>query len=107
MQQIGGATAIAEDAEEPGIKALPLLVARERAIEPHEGFADDVVQETFVRLYRALPRYEERQRFDSWLFRILGNCCRTANLLHQRRESLDAGDDAALLNVPSTDRPDA
>ena len=37
--------------------------------------ADDVVQETFVRLYRALPRYEERQRFDSWLFRILGNCC--------------------------------
>src|SRR5213595_3185484 len=55
--------------------------------------ADDVVQETFVRLYRALPRYEERQRFDSWLFRILGNCCRTANLLHQRRELLDAGDD--------------
>jgi len=69
--------------------------------------ADDVVQETFVRLYRALPRYEERQRFDSWLFRILGNCCRTANLLQQRRESLDTGDDRALLSVPSTDRPDA
>jgi RNA polymerase sigma-70 factor (ECF subfamily) len=69
--------------------------------------ADDVVQETFVRIYRALPRYEERQRFDSWLFRILGNCCRTANLLHQRRESFDVGDDTALLNVPSTDRPDA
>src|SRR5690348_2558851 len=69
--------------------------------------ADDVVQETFVRLYRALPRYEERQRFDSWLFRILGNCCRTANLLQQRRESLDVGDEVALLNVPSTDRPDA
>ena len=69
--------------------------------------ADDVVQETFVRLYRALPRYEERQRFDSWLFRILGNCCRTANLLSQRRELFDVGDDAALLNVPSTDRPDA
>src|SRR5438477_2442912 len=44
MQQIGGATAIAEDAEEPGIKALPLLVARERAIKPHEGFLDDVVR---------------------------------------------------------------
>jgi RNA polymerase sigma-70 factor, ECF subfamily len=69
--------------------------------------ADDVVQETFVRLYRALPRYEERQRFDSWLFRILGNCCRSANLLQQRRESLDVGDEGALLNVPSTDRPDA
>ena len=69
--------------------------------------ADDVVQETFVRLYRALPRYEERQRFDSWLFRILGNCCRTANVLQQRRESTGQLDEALLINLPSTDRPDA
>lgn len=71
------------------------------------GDADDVVQETFVRLYRALPRYEERQRFDSWLFRILGNCCRTANLLQQRRASIDELDEGALLELQSTDRPDA
>ena len=69
--------------------------------------ADDVVQETFVRLYRALPRYEERQRFDSWLFRILGNCCRTANLLQHRHESFDVSDDAMLQAVPSQDRSDA
>lgn len=69
--------------------------------------ADDVVQETFVRLYRALPRYEERQRFDSWLFRILGNCCRTANLMQQRRDSVDARDEAALLALRSPDRTDA
>lgn len=69
--------------------------------------ADDVVQEAFVRLYRALPRYEERQRFDSWLFRILGNCCRTANLLQQRRESLGVSDEGTLASLPSTDRPDA
>src|SRR5690348_6281447 len=71
------------------------------------GDADDVVQETFVRLYRALPRYEERQRFDSWLFRILGNCCRTANLIQQRRESIDRLDEGDLLDIPSTERPDA
>jgi RNA polymerase sigma-70 factor (ECF subfamily) len=69
--------------------------------------ADDVVQETFVRLYRALPRYEERQRFDSWLFRILGNCCRTANLLQQRRDVLDVRDEGALDSLPSSDRADA
>jgi RNA polymerase sigma-70 factor, ECF subfamily len=69
--------------------------------------ADDVVQETFVRLYRALPRYEERQRFDSWLFRILGNCCRTANLLQQRREAYDVGDEQTLQSLHSPDRPDA
>jgi RNA polymerase sigma-70 factor (ECF subfamily) len=69
--------------------------------------AEDVVQETFVRLYRALPRYEERQRFDSWLFRILGNCCRTANLVQQRRTMLDVRDEQTLHSLPSPDRTDA
>ena len=47
---------------------------------------EDVVQDAFVRLYRALPRYEERERFESWLFHILGNCCRTANKGFLRRD---------------------
>ena len=37
-----------------------------RGMLRNDADADDVVQETFVRLYRALPRYEERQRFDEW-----------------------------------------
>jgi RNA polymerase sigma-70 factor (ECF subfamily) len=69
--------------------------------------ADDVVQETFVRLYRALPRYEERQRFDSWLFRILGNCCRSANAVQQRRDAQDIDDDRVLQTLAAPDRPDA
>ena len=70
---------------------------------------DDVVQETFVRLYRALPRYEERQRFDSWVFRVLGNCCRTANTVQQRREVHDVSDEGVLerLPAPGPDHPDA
>lgn len=40
--------------------------------------AEDVVQETLLRAYRSLGRYEERQQFRSWLFRILVNRCRTA-----------------------------
>lgn len=65
--------------------------------------APDTVQETFVRLYRALPRYEERQRFESWLFQILGNCCRTANTVHQRHVSRLTDDDAALERVPAAE----
>src|SRR5689334_23938273 len=65
--------------------------------------AEDVVQETFVRLYRALPRYEERQRFESWLFQILGNCCRTANTVHRRESSRLVNDVDAVAQVPSTD----
>lgn len=65
--------------------------------------AEDVLQETFVRLYRALPRYEERRRFESWLFQILGNCCRTANTASQRRTSHAVSDDELLARVPSGD----
>lgn len=67
--------------------------------------AEDMVQEAFVRLYRALPRYEERQRFESWLFQILGNVCRTANTVHHREASRFVDDEIALERVQSTDRP--
>lgn len=39
--------------------------------------AEEVVQDTFVRAYRALPRYQPRDRFHAWLYRILINRCRT------------------------------
>ncbi|MGH7623331.1 MAG: RNA polymerase sigma factor, partial [Gemmatimonadaceae bacterium] len=65
------------------------------------------VQETFVRLYRALPRYEERQRFESWLFQILGNCCRSANTAHQRERARVVDDETALDRVSSPERSDA
>src|SRR5438093_11142019 len=48
--------------------------------------AEDVVQETLLRAYRSLDRYEERQQFRPWLFRILVNRCRTAaGRSHARR----------------------
>ena len=39
--------------------------------------ADDAVQEAFVRAYRHLGGYRERQRFGAWLLRIVINQCRT------------------------------
>jgi RNA polymerase sigma-70 factor (ECF subfamily) len=76
-----------------------------RAMLRNADDAEDVVQETFVRLYRALPRYEERQRFESWLFQILGNCCRTANTVHRREATRIADDDDAVERVTSKDDP--
>src|SRR4051812_45784887 len=67
--------------------------------------AEDVVQDAFVRLYRALPRYEERQRFEPWLFQILGNCCRTANSVFNRESARAVDDDDALARVASSDDP--
>jgi RNA polymerase sigma-70 factor (ECF subfamily) len=38
---------------------------------------DDIVQEAWIRTYRALPRYDEVRSFESWFFTILANCCRS------------------------------
>jgi RNA polymerase sigma-70 factor (ECF subfamily) len=80
-----------------------LLFARSMLRNPDD--AEDMVQETFVRLYRALPRYEERQRFESWLFQILGNCCRTANTVQRREATRVAEDESAVERVASPDTP--
>ena len=49
--------------------------------------AEEAAQDTFVRVYDALPRFDESMRFEPWLFRILANRCRTART---RRRRLDA-----------------
>jgi RNA polymerase sigma-70 factor (ECF subfamily) len=40
----------------------------------NEHDAEDVVQETFLRAYRRLNRFESRSDFGTWLYRIAINC---------------------------------
>ena len=58
--------------------------------------AEDATQETFLRAYRSLARYEERQAFRTWLFQILINRCRTAAVRRQRRHRMFLVDDDAI-----------
>ncbi len=58
--------------------------------------AEECVQDTFVRVHRALPKYEERDRFNSWLFHILANRCRTARIRARRSELIRV----RLLRLP-------
>jgi RNA polymerase sigma-70 factor (ECF subfamily) len=48
----------------------------------NEHDADDVVQETFLRAYRQIDRFEERANFGTWLHRIAVNC--SLDLLRSR-----------------------
>jgi len=54
---------------------------------------DDIVQDAWIRTYRALPRYDTGRAFESWFFTILANCCRSLRArlrrLHLRMEPLD------------------
>jgi RNA polymerase sigma-70 factor (ECF subfamily) len=58
--------------------------------------AEDVVQETFLRAYRQLGRFESRANFGTWLHRIAVNC--SIDLIRSRRHQ-EAGADAADLEV--------
>jgi RNA polymerase sigma-70 factor (ECF subfamily) len=47
--------------------------------------AQDLLQETFVRAYQALPRFRGRSRFSTWLHRIAANLC--CDAAHQQRRA--------------------
>jgi RNA polymerase sigma-70 factor, ECF subfamily len=49
--------------------------------------AEEAVQDTFVRVYRALPKYREDASFEAWLFRILANRCRSAGARVRRHSN--------------------
>ena len=40
----------------------------------NEQDAEDVVQESFLRAYRQLGKFDERASFGTWLYRIATNC---------------------------------
>ncbi len=52
--------------------------------------AEDVVQETFLRVYKNLDRYDETLKFSTWIYRIATNLC--IDRLRKRKPtySLDA-----------------
>ena len=65
-----------------------------------DGDAEDAVQETFIRAFSGLHRYEERDTFRSWLFGILVNRCRTAATRRARRREHITHDPAAAHEIP-------
>ena len=64
--------------------------------------AEEAVQDTFVRVWDALPRFRPGAPFEPWLFRILGNRCRSA--LGRRRwwqRGVVPDSDAVLAQLPA------
>ena len=73
----------------------------------NEQDAEDVVQESFLRAYRQLGRFESRANFGTWLYRIVSNCSvdlmRSKQARHdQMRESLDQ---EGAVELPAADAP--
>lgn len=50
--------------------------------------AEEAIQDSFLRAFKALDHYEEREQFSAWLTRILVNQCRTVLARSRRRDAL-------------------
>src|SRR5712671_1041012 len=73
----------------------------------NEQDAEDVVQESFLRAYRQLSKFDERATFGTWLYRIAMNCSLDLVRSRKRRsEQLAPADpemDDPVLSLPSHD----
>lgn len=56
----------------------------------HLQDAEDVAQETFVRLLRSLRNWDATRDFEPWLLAIAGNRCRTFLAVRKRRPAAHA-----------------
>ena len=50
--------------------------------------ANDLAQETFIRIYQALPSFRGDSSFATWLYRIASNVCRDELRRQQRRKKI-------------------
>jgi RNA polymerase sigma-70 factor (ECF subfamily) len=62
--------------------------------------AEDVVQETFLRAYRQLGRFESRANFGTWLHRIAVNC--SIDLIRSRKHQESGADAMDLEHFEAT-----
>ena len=60
--------------------------------------AEEAIQDAFLRAFKALGDYEEREQFSPWLTRILVNQCRTVLARSRRRDALFPDLDPIAMN---------
>jgi RNA polymerase sigma-70 factor (ECF subfamily) len=106
---------------EGDVRAFEVLVTRHR--KPIYNFilrfvrdaaqAEDVMQETFLRLIKGADNYEKQAKFTTWMYTIARNLCvdQARRGKHRKAASLDApiGEDegATLLDMVSDGTPGA
>jgi RNA polymerase sigma-70 factor (ECF subfamily) len=82
------------------------VLANCRYLTGSSAAAEDLAQEVFIKAFFALPRFEGRSSFRTWLHALKANHC--LSFLRQQRErlfvSVDASDlqDRVELQVPAT-----
>jgi RNA polymerase sigma-70 factor (ECF subfamily) len=62
----------------------------------NENDAEDIVQETFLKAFKQINRYESRSSFGTWLYRIAANC--SLDLIRSRKHRQEVAAAAVAEN---------
>ncbi|MCK5521361.1 MAG: sigma-70 family RNA polymerase sigma factor [Candidatus Marinimicrobia bacterium] len=71
-----------------------------------EEMAEDIVQDTFIKLYTSADMYREIAKFSTWIYTIAANLAKTELRKRKRRKLFslqDLGLDEKEYEIPSTD----
>lgn len=83
-----------------------LMIHLARAIVG-EAIADEVAQESWVSVMRALPKFEQRSSLKTWILRIVSNTAKTRLRHESRTSSLDEMLDDQPIVDPARFRPNS
>ena len=79
---------------------LPLI----RRMIRDDDEVEDLLQETFIKVYNALPTFQEQFTFSSWIYRIASNTC--IDFLRKKRfktislsQPLDSSDNDSFFEI--------
>lgn len=82
----------------------PIYALAYRTIGREED-ARDIVQDTFLRAFRALPGFKGQAKFSSWLYRIALNLCRDWIRRQRRTPTVSAPEGVDLIELASEQGP--
>src|SRR5690606_36953862 len=97
MREDAAAVALARDGDAEAFRSLVerhsrLVFRVAYRMTGNESDAEDVVQETFLKAYRQLGRFESRANFGTWVYRIAVNCAIDYMRSRPKRESTEEDD---------------
>jgi RNA polymerase sigma-70 factor (ECF subfamily) len=64
-----------------------------------ERIAEEILQDTFVNVYRALPTFSGKSKFTTWLYRIVVNNCLMRRRERARQQTVSIDDEKFPLDV--------
>ena len=67
--------------------------------------ADDLCQETFIRVYRSLRKFKAQSQFSTWLYRIATNVANSYHRKEKVRQLLSFGNDPETMAVDEPTEP--